>query len=48
MVAKSAEFEKAITDSKNLPKTLSNDELLEVRPIEIPRFFREGHSIEHC
>jgi hypothetical protein len=36
MVAKSAEFEKAIADSKNLPKTLSNDELLEVRPTESP------------
>jgi hypothetical protein len=34
MVAKSAEFEKAITDSRSLPKTLSNDELLEVRPVQ--------------
>jgi acyl-CoA-binding protein len=34
MVAKSPEFEKAITDSGSLPKTLSNDELLEVRPVE--------------
>ena len=42
MVAQSAEFTKAIADSKNLPKTLSNDELLEVRPIETPRSFMEG------
>jgi hypothetical protein len=47
MVAKSAEFEKAITDSKNLPKTLSNDELLEVRPVETPRSSYEGRRIEH-
>jgi acyl-CoA-binding protein len=32
MVAQSAEFKKAIDDSKKLSKTPSNDELLEVRP----------------
>jgi acyl-CoA-binding protein len=31
MVAQSAEFKKAIEDSRSLSKTPSNDELLEVR-----------------
>ena len=31
MVVKSAAFEKAVTDSRNLKATPTNDELLEVR-----------------
>jgi acyl-CoA-binding protein len=34
MVAQSAEFKKAIEDSKKLTKTPTNDELLEVRPTD--------------
>jgi len=34
MVAQSAEFKKAIEDSRSLSQTPTNDELLEVRNIE--------------
>jgi len=44
MVAKSAEFEKAIVDSKKLTKTPTNDELLEVRPTEFPDRCRLEHN----
>jgi hypothetical protein len=44
----SPEFTKAIADSKTLSKTPSNDELLEVRPVETPCSSCEGLLIEHC
>ena len=44
----SPEFTKAIADSKTLSKTPTNDELLEVRPVEPPRSSCEGRKIERC